>query len=399
MTHPLLHACCGSFPTVPMRTDLLTGQLSFLQRRWARPLNTDFVFTKSAANVGIKTRLITDNYVIILPQLGGMMDEFFDGCIFIRGSGSDPWQETVTWSSLHSSRRPSRSLSFEQQFLVNVQAWESAGGPPYRRLFDEAGRALRQEITNERFIFWVDCFSTHEPWISPQQLDPKNLPDDEPISPPYGGTNGYAPHQLAALRMQYAKRIAAVDAAGLPFISVLQEAMKSGDVALAVLSDHGFLFGEYGLVGKLDSCPVLPPLYDLVAWLSPHFENRVDDNRLLQPSDFTNVFCELLGTSFPSAPTQNLPDRPQVIGRNSPEVPTITIATREGFALVFRDDLNTFPRWYAQSKLDASRAWEMQGEPTIPRGVIDSRQLRIILGQQPWVENFRSSVNQLIGAT
>src|SRR5262245_9489262 len=65
-----LCARCGSFPTLPMRTDLLTGHLAFLQRRWAHPLPDEPVLTCVLAAAGVRTELVTDNYVMMLPSLG-----------------------------------------------------------------------------------------------------------------------------------------------------------------------------------------------------------------------------------------------------------------------------------------------------------------------------------------
>src|SRR5206468_1072909 len=69
-TRPLERFVCGSFPTVPMRTDLLTGKLSFLRSRWATPAPEDDVLTHKLRAVGIRSVLVTDNYVTTTPQLG-----------------------------------------------------------------------------------------------------------------------------------------------------------------------------------------------------------------------------------------------------------------------------------------------------------------------------------------
>lgn len=400
LTQPLFQARCGSFPTVPMRTDLLTGRLAFLYRRWARPLDTDPVFTRIASRNGIHTTLITDNYMMAVPALGGTFGDFFDECVFIRGSGFDPWQKVKGRDISASPQRPVWCPVPEQQFLANLKAYKSAGGPPWDRLFRKAVRVLEQKIRcqKQRFLLWIDCFSTHEPWVLPDQFMNGNFADDEPITPPYGSASAYTVQQLTSLRRQYVARIAAVDQAMDSFTHLIKDVLRSGDVALAVLSDHGFLFGEYGFVGKPVEAPVLPPLHDLVVWLSPHFEDRVDFNAPLQPHDFSTVFCEILGISFPgNALNHNLQDRPQVIGRNSPAVQTLTIATSEGFVLVFRDEMKCPPKWFPWIKLDTSVSWEIQGDTEVPGTVLQPLQLQEILGQKPWIANFKASLECLMG--
>src|SRR5438067_12841422 len=68
---------CGSFPTVPMRTDLLTGNLSFLYRQWATPEPGETVLTTVLRNAGVQCILVTDNYVITAPELGASLTHWF----------------------------------------------------------------------------------------------------------------------------------------------------------------------------------------------------------------------------------------------------------------------------------------------------------------------------------
>ncbi|MGH8548409.1 MAG: sulfatase-like hydrolase/transferase [Methylococcales bacterium] len=394
LTHQLNRVRCGSFPTVPMRTDLITGQIAFLDRRWARPLPTDSVFTVHASRSGIRTRLVTDNYVMIVPKLGGEFDEFFESTCFIRGCGSDPWQPTLQVSP---TLRPTRNAVLEAQFLENMRKWKDLGVAPHYRLFAQAERDLGELRQGGRFLLWIDCLSTHEPWVSAEMVLSGSLPDDEPIVPPYGPQSIYLPHQLAALSRQYAERITPVGTAIGSFVNEIEDALSTGDIALAALSDHGFLFGEYRVVGKPSSVPALPPLHDLTAWVSPHFLATKCLNSLLQPSDFTFKFSEVLDISFPTiSPAPMGAGRPQLIGRNTDDAPTLTIATNEGFVLVFRNDAGRAPRWYSWSDPDETQDWESQGDAAIP----STAALGPIRGQlegKAWINNFQESLWGLWG--
>ena len=387
---------CGSFPTVPMRTDILTGRLAFLERRWARPTEHDLVFTSLASSSGVRTNLITDNYMMILPELGGTLDAFFDRYMLERGAGSDPWQRFDQRNSPSSGTRPVRSEEFEAQFIANVQAWNGVGGAPWIRLFNVAESCLNRTLRDERFVLWVDCFSTHEPWPRSSELMSGKLADDEPISPPYGAVYDYKTSQIAALRKQYATRIADVDEAMRSFVESLEHLVNRGDIALALLSDHGFLFGEYGVVGKPASSPVLPPLYDLVARFTPHIAQSLTPDLLWQPHDLTGVFSRILGVHAPWSVHPIPPDRPQFIGRNSPDSPALTVATRNGFALLFRDHLDQSPRWYANSSLNPKLHWKSQGVSEIPKGELYGVRIRKIVDVLPWLAEFRVTLDRVM---
>src|SRR5947208_813664 len=60
---------CGSFPTGPMRTDLLTGRLAFLDAEWALPDPNEKTLPRLLAEHDVWTSLISDNYVAVLPRL------------------------------------------------------------------------------------------------------------------------------------------------------------------------------------------------------------------------------------------------------------------------------------------------------------------------------------------
>jgi len=390
-TYPLKQIRCGSFPTIPMRTDLLTGTLSFLSRRWARPRTNDTIFTNILSEDDIKTFLVTDNYMMTNEELGGTFKNFFDETIEIRGTASDPWKETDSeYKPSNLKLRPTRNTDFQAQFLSNLKAWNQAGGPPWERLFDKAADLLMKlcKRKKEKFLLWVDCFSTHEPWI--QQSDLKNLTPSEPIYPPYGDSRLYTNKQINSLKHQYCNRLSVVDTALNQFVESLSQASNSG-VATMILSDHGFLLGEYGLVGKPKTPPVLPPLSDLVCRVSRHFESLLKTRKMLQPCDLTPHICDLFDVRFPvKTPIQKWPNRPQLIGRNSPEVTTLSVANQNGVGFIFRNLLNTEPRWHSWDSLEINKGWQEQSYTQVPSQVKRHKALSSLLKNKAWGSKFTS---------
>jgi hypothetical protein len=301
----------------------------------------------------------------------------------------EDWQPLPALASV--SNRLTRSVALEAQYIANAGAWRATGGPPWVRLFNRATVALERGTTSDRFLFWVDCFSAHEPWVDADDL--MGPPPHAVILPPYGTTSLFSPLQIADLRARYAARIQRIDEAMLAFTESVEHLVCGGDVALVVLSDHGFLFGEYGLVGKPKQCPVLQPLHDIVAWFSAHFSTTVSPDDHIQPSDVGTLVAQLLGFEF-KATARRLP-RPQVIGRNAPEVAHLVVADDSGMAVLRRNGETGPALWMPWDTHQTSRPWEVQAEP-LYRHVACSTwrgQAAALLRSHPWGCMFLESLN------
>ena len=310
-------ARCGSFPTGPMRTDLLTGRLSFLDRSWREPEPQVRTLTRVLRDAGVQTALVTDNYVIACPQIGGTLPPEFDAFDFIRGAGSDPWKTPVPIpAALDPAReRLSRDVGFELQYLANIAAWDEAGGTPTRRVFKSAARDLAALQKHDRFLLWIDSFACHEPWDTSMRASASQELPTLPLFPAYIESDNFRPEDIARWRSQYGESIRGLDSELGQFTEPLERVMRGGDVALAVLSDHGFLFGEYGFVGKPPNTPLPPQLHELVCWLSPHFAPFLNaEEPHLQPHGLYAIIRQLFGLGAGAAAAETF----HLFGRNSP---------------------------------------------------------------------------------
>jgi len=394
MTSPLPYAKCGSVGSLPMRTDILTGKLAFLDRRWAAPLDSDRVWTQELAQSGVRTSLVTDNYILLLREIGGCLDDFFDRCIFVGGAGSDSWRSSDDTHLRNGVADPS---TLETRCVANVNGWHSAGGPPYARLFQSAEHLLRADLNSgDRFLLWIDSFSPHEPWIEPPDLRDCSLLGI-PILPRSGLASRYTSVEIRELRHRYAKRIEALDGAMASFCDLLTSTLRGGDVALLVISDHGFLFGEYGFIGKPKEWPPVPELYDIVAWASPHLSFLRSPPISIQPHRLCAKLASVLGSTTCNFRTEAHPAFEwQLIGRNGPEVRHLVLADTQEQAVMWRDDVYEPVRWYKRAALASTSAW-----PDAPY----RRQSGSWLGLQklratyngPWLAHFQKSFAELNG--
>jgi hypothetical protein len=188
--------------------------------------------------------------------------------------------------------------------------------------------------------------------------------------------------QLERLRFRYAQQIVRLDEEMSSFVDVLDERMRGGDLALAVLSDHGFYLGEFGLLGKPKDAPLLPPLFELIGHLSPHFDGLVTYSSLLQPHQLTSVIAELLGVKWQIDAAGG---RTRIAGRHSDAVQTLTLIDEDSIGIAFRDSLATARVCARRAELQTDRAWRQQfgqcgHRHDIPAELLDT----------PWLAGFKS---------
>jgi len=391
LTSPCRHSTCGSIGSLPMRTDLLTGRLAFLDERWAGPTSADSVWTQLVSAKGVHTTLVTDNYVLFLPDKHLGFHTFFDDCHFIRGAGSD--RHALTKPRWRSTGRTAQAKMLEEQSIANLEGWRTSGSAPHARLFEAAENTLRNEVRNGRdFLLWVDSFSPHEPWIEPEDLE-ADLPS-VPILPESGLATSYLPQELEELKRRYARRIATLDFSMASFVAALAPLVRAGDVGLALISDHGYLFGEYGLVGKPKDHPPTPPLYDVVTWTSPHFSSLYDSPEGVQPHTLGRILAAAVANLGDYHPT-SMPACPgwHVVGRNGPTVHHLALVAEKQQAVLFRDDAYEPIRWYDRSQLDARIPWSDQPYRSSKSPNCDWAGL---LPNRPWIANFQKSLNPVL---
>lgn len=391
----------GSFPTVPMRTDLLTGRLAFLDRRWATPTPTEPILTETLSVCGIDTILVSDNYVLFEPSLKAQLQKHVDRSVEIRGCGADPWAPLQTYPWLRRTARPVREPAFERQYVSNARRWEAAGGAPWERLVRAACDVLDERASRRRFV-WIDCFSTHEPWYEVPPADRDVVDVFEPISPPYGALEQYPGETLQVLGDQFSARLRNIDRSLQPLVDRLEAGVARGDTAIVVMTDHGFLFGEFGLVGKPKEDPVLSPLHQLVCRWSPPVECPPAPGVALQPHELSTFVAELLDVSFPGPdPRCVTPDAPRIIGRQSPQVRTMLALIEAGALVLFRDYEQREPSLLPDANLNSARPWEEQLIPATIKPATATALLRILDGHR-WAEEFnyaRTWLRRAGGAT
>lgn len=227
------YAC--SFPTVPARADLLTGQAAFTRQGWG-PLNQDWpTVAELATTAGYQTMCVTD--VPFLLRSGYGYDRGFQDYVWVRG-------------------QPDRAYPQSSEDVKST--WRHERDHFVARTMNIASDWLERQVVRglaQPFFLMVDTWDPHEPWDAPdyyvRQFVPTYAGQDIPY-PPYQPTARLeqASEMIALGRAGYLGKARMVD---FWIGYLLQRLVVLGlqdNTAVFFLTDHGFYFGEHGYFGK-----------------------------------------------------------------------------------------------------------------------------------------------------
>jgi arylsulfatase A-like enzyme len=260
------YSFAASYPTIPHRTDALTGRYGAPFHPW-KPLDCDVLtLPRVLADHGYCTQLIHDT-----PHLvngGHNFDYPFHAWTPIRGAevdrpwitdsphypsnwGRDPLFDDYPWddAAFHNN---TATYIYANQKRKQLEDWNCA------RLFKTAARFLRDNARRDNFFLWLDGFDPHEPWDAPPEfvkrydqdsdfdgrLDPRSVLDSVRNDP-----NLPQPcrDRIAAF---YAAKATWVDHWLGHFLDVLDQTGLARRTALLLTADHGTNVGERGRFGK-----------------------------------------------------------------------------------------------------------------------------------------------------
>ncbi len=305
---------CASFPTIPYRTDVITGQYGAPIHPWKPLRHERQTLPWTLAENGYATQLIHDT-----PHLvngGHNFDWPFHAWTFVRGAEVDrDWiTDTVVWPD-NWTRQPLfdciddkaaesgmlRSYARANRNRKNPEDWNCA------RLFNTAAQFLKDNAKRDNFFLWVDCFDPHEPWDAPLEFMKKY--DTRPgydgrVDPRSLGARGNAQLSDEAkqhIKAQYAAKTTWMDHCFGQFLDTLESTGLDKNTAVIFTADHGTNVGERGRFGK--GQPVrqqethVPLFIRLPEGVSE--EGRGRSNVIVQPQDFFPTILNILGEARP----------------------------------------------------------------------------------------------------
>ena len=252
-----------SFPTLVNRIEVFSGRYAFPLFDWGA-LPYEFpVLSEVFQRHGFKTALIADNLHLFENQFG--FDRGFDFVNHVPGQTHEHFQ-------------PSSAP------MIDLPCLEEKLEPPARRLERYRRNAwwYRQQGTNTtatvfrsaiewfdnapgKFFMWIDAFDPHEPWDAPSQFlkpYPWNDKGDAVFWPKSGYANAYPEADVENMRSLYKAEATQTDYWVGNLLRRLREKGLLNNTVVLFCSDHGYYFGEHGLLCKPMRIDKPTPIYE-----------------------------------------------------------------------------------------------------------------------------------------
>lgn len=263
-------AYAASFPTVPNRHDIMTGRYTCTYSQWEPLPRDEVVLAEVLSEAGYVTMMVVDTPHIL--ENGYYYDRGFQGWEWIRGQESDRWQTAPAKPELPAAcekiRNPERLMRVH---LRNV-AWRRCESDTFvARTMTTAMEWLERNRDNKPFFLYVDTFDPHEPWDAPQWYIDRYNPGysgDVVSYPVYGPADYLSSAELQHVRALYAAEVTLVDRWLGRLFEKIEDMGLLKDTVVIFTSDHGFLHGEHGWMGKSHITPTWSryiPLYEEIA--------------------------------------------------------------------------------------------------------------------------------------
>ena len=248
-----------SYPTVPIRGDLVTGEVGICRRGW-EPLKGNVpVIANALTKAGVVSMMIADTPHHL--NNGFLYNRGFTGWKWIRGQESDllethPYDfdtEEVLRYREHTRPHPNKLPAGIFNHLKNSDSRRNEGGTFVGQTVQTACDWLERNYQHENFYLMVDTFDPHEPWDVPdwyiRRFDPDDYDGPEPIYPTYG-PNNMDERTTRRLNALYRAEACLVDnwigqlLRKIDYMGLMENTM------IIFMADHGFLLGEHGLIAK-----------------------------------------------------------------------------------------------------------------------------------------------------
>jgi arylsulfatase A-like enzyme len=303
----------GSFPTGPMRKDLLSGRFTFPYASWTGEVPPNEPLVQAVLEEhGYTTAFIGDTGNSPQYRTGFHHEQVIPRV----AAGADAVSEEEALAHLPAEIRKLRGGEpWMSRILKNALGWDGEADRPVARTMLAAHRWLEDQTNADTpFFLYVDTFDPHEPWDPPRYYIDRYGPNyggDELMEPAYERAGYAGEDEIAHMRRMYAAKLSMVDR----WLGVLLDGIElmglADETAVLFTSDHGFYHGEHGLIGKVELNRANRivgrwPLYDTVAHppllvRAPGARAGVRSRVFCQPADLAPTILELAGVPTPGA--------------------------------------------------------------------------------------------------
>ena len=240
----------ASFPTGPMRKDVLSGRFTFTYTNWSQPRSKEeLVLGELIKERGYKTAFIGDTSNS--PQFRQGFD--YEQIISAQGARlADVPEEVELPAAPRKLRIPMKRI---QNIVRNATGWDGEVDRRAPRTMLAAHRWLEKQYDdNTPFFLYVDTFDPHEPWDEPHYYIDRYAPNytgDELMEPAYEPADYATQSEIEYMRCMYAGKLTMVDRWVGHLLDGVKRMGLADNTAIIFSSDHGFYHGEHNLIGKV----------------------------------------------------------------------------------------------------------------------------------------------------
>ena len=298
----------GSFPTMPMRADFMTGKYVFQNIGWAPLPPRTPTLQNVLRNNGYVTMLVTDHTQMLAPGMN--YHQGFMGVEWIRGQASDTWITDpieVKWPCAKEKLR--QPENWVERYYRNISRRRTEADWFSPQTFTKAMEWLDTNYTHERFLLYIDTFDVHEPWTPPKwyvDLYDPGYEGEAVVYPRYDKSDYLTAAEIKHVRALYAGTITMLDRWLGRLIQKVSDMGLWDNTAILFTADHGWYHGEHGLMGKHTVLEPRKgwPFYEEVAHTPlilriPGLEMGKRSDLLVQPVDMMPTLLEIFGLRAP----------------------------------------------------------------------------------------------------
>lgn len=241
----------GSLPCMPARRELHTGRYNFLHTAWSPLQPYDDSVIERMREAGIYTHIATDHFHYWEDGGGGYLPRF-DSYEMVRGQQGDAWKGQAAWPEVPETLSSRKDTQNWRHDWINREFLKTEKDMPQKKTFDCGLDFIRRNAGEDRWFLQIEAFDPHEPFYT-QQAYKELYPDDyhgPNMDWPDYGENRYGEEVTRHIRYEYAALLSMCDHSLGKLLDLMDELEMWKDTMLIVNTDHGFMLGEKGWMGK-----------------------------------------------------------------------------------------------------------------------------------------------------
>lgn len=241
----------GGLPTIPVRSELMTGQETLPYRPWEPLSPRDITVAEILRREGYVCGLVSDTYHYRAPGMN--FHRAFHAYRWIRGQEYDPYVSSPPHRQVEAYVNANYTEDWKvriSQFLANTDGFTGEQDWFPAKVVDEAVEWLKCNRVHRNVFLWVDCFDPHEPWDPPPAFDtyrPDGHKGPRLIMPMGGLAERWATvEEIEQIRGLYAGEASFVDHCLGRLFAALQDLGYYDDSLVFLLADHGHPLADHG---------------------------------------------------------------------------------------------------------------------------------------------------------